>query len=57
MRKALGLEIKGQKVKDLIGFKVHLYPLPYHRNSFLGNKVCKFVEINHPEKFFDILDI
>lgn len=48
MRKALELEIKGKKVKDLVGFKIHLYPLPYHRNSFLGNLACKFVENNYP---------
>ena len=57
MKQAMEMSINGKKVKDLISFRIHLFPLAFHRNSFIGNKACKFVELNHPDSFFKILEI
>ena len=56
LRQTLDLQIGEKYVKDLISFKIHIYPLPYHRNSYLASVGMKFIEENYPTYFLTYLE-
>jgi hypothetical protein len=52
----LNSKIEDKLVKDLVSFKIHIYPLPYHRNSYLAAIALRFILKNYPEKFNSFLE-
>ena len=56
VRETLNKKISEKQIKDLISFKIHIYPLPYHRNSYLASIGMKFIEENYPMKFLSFLE-
>ena len=43
--------IQGKALKELIDIRVHLFPLPYHYNSFAASSLAKWFELLHPDKY------
>ncbi len=54
---ALKQKFNGSSFRELLSIKLHLFPLPYHRNVFLALKLFNFVELNFPHKFEEFLTI
>ena len=48
LQEILNSSIGDKKIKELISFKIHIFPLPYHHNSFLASMCQKFIEVNYP---------
>ena len=47
----LNSKIKDETISNLISFKIHIFPLPFHHNSFYASIGQKFIEKNYPNQF------
>ena len=52
---ALDSEIKGKKLKELLDVTLHVFPLPYHLNSFYASQMAFFIQKKYPERYVDYL--
>ncbi len=57
LREVLEVKVQGNKIKDMISIRLHLFSLPFHHNSFLASIALKFMEQKYPNKFIDFLQL
>ena len=50
-------ELNGKPVRELLDIKIHVFPLPYHHNSYLAAVAEKYLELHHPELVLDFYQL
>ena len=54
---SLDKQVNEKTVKELIDIKIHVFPLPYHHNSYLAAVAEKYLELNHPGLVLDFYQL